>query len=100
MALIEGLAGSAALAVGIFLVLVFAQYAKIRDSAPKGFSFLAAGAVFLLLEASTAWGKGMLSSAVPALDGVLGGLQLLWAVIAWLLVLGGTLFVAKELIMK
>lgn len=100
MALIEGLTGSAALAVGIFLILVFAQYAKVKDSAPKGFNLLATAAVFLLLEASTSWGWGILKDAVPALGGVFGALDLLWAVVAWLLALVGTIFVAKELVMK
>ena len=103
MALIEGLTGSAALAVGIFLVLVFAQYAKVRDSAPKGFGFLAAGAVFLLLEAATMWSvnpdNGPLR-VIGGIDAIFGPLQILWTVIAWLLVLGGTVFVAKDLLMK
>lgn len=98
MALIEGLTGSAPLAVGFFLVFVFAHYAKIKDSAPKGFAFLAAGAVFLLLQATTALGSTALVSAVAGLDGVFSALNLLWTVLAWVLVLVGTLFVAKELV--
>ncbi|MBI4173113.1 MAG: hypothetical protein HY519_00160 [Candidatus Aenigmarchaeota archaeon] len=102
MALIEGLTGSAALAVGIFLVLVFAEYAKIRSSAAKGFSWLAAGAVFLLLEASTAWGAQVLGAVqgLGAFGDLLGSVALLWTVVAWVLILVGSIFVLLDIMKK
>ena len=103
MALIEGLAPSAALAVGVFLALVFAEYAKVRSVSAKGFSWLAAGAVFLLLEAATSWGADQASplrTLFPGIEQLLQPLAGLATLVGWLLMLAGSIVILLDILKK
>ena len=72
------------IAIAIFLVLVFAEYIKIRAKASKPFNMIAVGGVFAVLAAVSPWIGAVYSEAGTFL-------ALLFGVVAWILVLIGTL---------
>ncbi|MBI4176281.1 MAG: hypothetical protein HY518_03685 [Candidatus Aenigmarchaeota archaeon] len=78
--------------IAVFLVLVFAEYIKIRSKS-KGFSLIAAAGVLFLLAytfmSSTLTFWGQVSMAVYG--------QWLFEVIGWVLMLVGALWVAADL---
>lgn len=74
----------------VFLVLVFAEYTKLRARTPKAFNFVAASGVLVLLAAASDW----LGVAGPL---AVQGVSTLFSVIAWILLLIGTLWAAYEL---
>lgn len=76
-------------ALVIFLVLVFAEYLKIRAKMSKQFNWIAASGVVVLLAAASSWiGLGV---------AVEGTLTTLFGLIAWILLLIGALWSALEL---
>lgn len=78
-------------AVAIFLVLVFAEYVKIRAKANKQFNWIAAGGVLALLAGASPW-IGVLHAGAGNILGMLFG------VIGYILVLIGALWAAAELL--
>ena len=77
--------------IAIFLVLVFAEYVKMRAKASKQFNMIAASALIALLAGASTWIAGFASTAAGTLGNVFGA-------IAWILLLIGTLWGALELI--
>lgn len=80
----------------IFLVLVFAEYTKMRAKMDKQFKFIAGAAVLFLLAYSFMAGTlavwGMVSGIVYA--------QYLFEFIGWIFLLIGTLWAAVEFLKK
>jgi hypothetical protein len=91
MALFTG--GVLEYAIVVFLVLVFAEYIKIRDKAEKQFNFIAAGVVWLLL----AWTFGNLTVWGMVGTSVIYG-QYLFEFLGWILILIGALWAGIKLI--
>jgi len=77
-------------AIVIFLVLVFAEYAKVRSKASKQFNWIAASGVLILLAAASSW--------IGLVPGAQQGATLLFSVIAWILLLIGALWTTAELL--
>jgi len=82
------------MALVLFLVLVFAEYAKLRSKADKGFKFIAGAALLFLLAASfgglAVWGQ------------VFGAVYGLWLfeIIGWIFLLIGAIWAALDLAKK
>lgn len=74
----------------IFLVLVFAEYVKVRAKASKQFNWIAAGGLLALLAAVSPW--------IGIVPGAEAGATMLFGVIGWILVLIGALWGAVELL--
>ncbi|MBI4181492.1 MAG: hypothetical protein HY520_00795 [Candidatus Aenigmarchaeota archaeon] len=77
--------------VVIFLVLVFAEYMKVRAKASKQFNWIAASGLLVLLVAASPWLGGVVPTAQS-------GAEMLFGIIAWILLLIGTLWGAVELL--
>jgi len=78
--------------IAIFLVLVFAEYVKVRAKVSKQFNWLAAGGLLVLLAAASPWIVNIAgSTAVSWLETVFSG-------IGWIVVLVGSLWGAVELL--
>ena len=76
-------------AIVIFLVLVFAEYVKVRAKASKAFNFIAGAGLLVVLAAASPW-----IGLVPGVDTVA---TWLFGVIAWILLLIGALWGAVEM---
>ena len=76
-------------AIVIFLVLVFAEYMKVRAKASKAFNFVAGAGLLVLLAAASPW--------IGLVPGAEQGASLLFGVIAWILLLIGALWGALEM---
>ncbi|MBI4021111.1 MAG: hypothetical protein HY369_02620 [Candidatus Aenigmarchaeota archaeon] len=87
MALFGGLWDAA---VVIFLVLVFAEYMKVRTKATKQFNWIAGSGLLVLLAAASSW-------ISVAGNSVVSGATTLFGVIAWIMLLIGALWGALEL---
>ena len=90
----EGLVG---LGVAFLLAPVFAEWAKLRHKAEKGFNWYAVAGVFFLFAATF--------GAVPSVGatGILGmvaPLGVVFEIIGWLFGLIGTIFVAYEMLLE
>ncbi len=77
-------------ALVIFLVLVFAEYVKVRAKLSKPFNFLAGAGLLLILAAASSWISIVGTQAVY-------WLTTLFSVIAWILLLIGALMGAFAL---
>lgn len=77
-------------AIAIFLVIVFAEYVKVRAKLSKQFNIIAAAGLLVVLAAASSW----ISVAGTQL---VSGASTLFSVIAWILLLIGTLWGALEL---
>lgn len=88
MALFGGLWDAA---LAIFLVLVFAEYIKVRAKASKQFNWIAAGGVFIVLAAATTALIGSFHASISLLSN-------LFSAIAWIAVLIGAIWGAAELL--
>ncbi len=76
--------------MAIFLVLVFAEYIKIRAKASKQFNWIAASGVIALLASASTWIAQLHSQAAMYLG-------LIFGVVAWILLLIGALWAAYVL---
>ncbi len=81
------------LVIVVFLVLVFAEYVKIRTKADKPFRLVASAGVLALLAA----GSSLLEVAGPTAVFWIGTI---FSVISWILLLIGTLWATAELSKK
>ena len=88
MALFGGLWDAA---LAIFLVLVFAEYVKVRSKASKQFNWIAAGCLLVLLAGASSWVSIAGTTAVS-------GAETLFSVIGWIMVLIGALWGSMELL--
>lgn len=77
-------------AIAIFLVLVFAEYIKVRAKISKQSNWIAAAGLLVVLAAASNW--------VGVYAGVESVLEMLFGAIAWILLLVGTLMGASTLL--
>jgi len=77
-------------AIVIFLVLVFAEYVKVRAKVSKQMNFIAGAGLLVVLSNASSWISVAGSSVVD-------GVTVLFGAIAWILLLIGTLWAALEL---
>lgn len=93
MVLFEGLIG---LGIAFLLAPAIAEYAKVRKKAIKGFNWLAMSGVFFLFAGAfttTLFGPGAWLESIELLGPI-------FEVIAWILALIGTIFVAYEVLVE
>ena len=77
-------------AVAIFLVLVLAEYIKVRARISKQTNWIAASGLLVVLAAASNW--------IGVYSGVQSVLETLFGAIAWILLLVGTLMGASALL--
>lgn len=90
MAFLEGTLG---IAVGIFAGLVLLRYSGHLDAIKKQTAFIAAGAMFYLID--VAWNTG--SFAVKISAAAVTWLTFVWELVAFILILIGALWAVVEL---
>ncbi len=80
----------------IFLVLVFAEYTKVRAKSAKGFGLIGGAAVFFLLAGSFAVPGGLGFMGLLTTSGLAAVGQYLFEVIGFIFLLIGTILVAID----
>jgi len=78
-------------AIVIFLVLVFAEYVKVRAKVSKQMNFIAGAGLLTVLAGASSW------ISFQGFELVSAGLGTLFSAIAWILLLVGTIWAAIEL---
>jgi hypothetical protein len=92
----EGLVG---LGVALLLAPAFAEYAKIRKRAERGFNWLAASGVWFIFAAT--FGAGYATTLGGYLGATAwGGLGSIFEIIGWLFALIETIFVVYEMLVE
>jgi hypothetical protein len=92
MMVFEGVIG---LGIACLLAPAIAEFAKLRNKADRGFSWLAVAGVFFLFSATFGFVPSMLGTIFTSLY-----LAELFSAIGWVLALFGTLFVGYEMLFE
>lgn len=90
MAFLEGTLG---IAVGIFAAMVLLRYSGHLDAIRKQTGFIAAGAMFYLID--VAWNTGSFAAKISA--SAVTWLTFVWELVAFILILIGALWAVVEL---
>ena len=90
MAFLEGTLG---IAVGIFIALVLLRYSGHLEAIRKATAFIAAGAMFYLID--VAWNTGTFATKISSVAAV--WLTFVWELIAFILIVIGALWAVVEL---
>lgn len=90
MAFLEGTLG---IAVGIFVLLVLARYSGHADWFRKSSGFIAAGALFYLID--VAWNTGTFASKISSTAAT--WLTFVWELVAFILIIIGALWAVVDL---
>lgn len=90
MAFLEGILGTA---VGIFVALVLLRYSGHMDSVRKPTGFIAAGALFYLID--VAWNTGNFAAKISTIAAT--WLTFIWEFVAFILIVIGALWAVVEL---
>ncbi len=93
MAFLEGVIG---VGVGLLVGLALLKYSGYVDQLKKELGYFAAGAVFLLLTSVL----GTVSDAIPSVAGAVGWINIIFDVIAFILVLIGAIAMAIQIFSK
>ncbi len=94
--MVLGMEGSLATGVGLLIGLALLKYSGYADAVKKELSYVAAGAVFLLLNSVV----GTAVESIAALDWIVNSIQLVLVVIAFILVLIGAITMAVQIFSK
>ena len=90
MAFLEGTMG---IAVGVFAALVLLRYSGHLDAVRKQTGFIAAGALFYIID--VAWNTGSFATKISASAAT--WLTFVWELVAFILILVGALWAVVEL---
>ena len=82
--------------LGILASLVLLRYSGFLDHAKKALAFIAAGALFYIVD--IAWNAGTFAVKISSIAS--GWLTFIWELIAFILIIVGALWGAAELITK
>lgn len=93
MAFLEGVLG---VTVGFFVVLVLARYSGHLDWFRKGSGFIAAGALFYLID--VAWNTGTFATKISGAAAT--WLTFIWELVAFILIVIGALWAVADLLTK
>ena len=93
MAFLEGTLG---IAVGIFVALVLLRYSGHLESIRKATAFIAAGAMFYLID--VAWNTGTFAAKISTAAAT--WLTFIWELIAFIMIVIGALWAVTELVTK
>lgn len=94
--MVLGLEGSLGVGVGLLIGLALLKYSGYADTVKKELSYIASGAVFLLLNSVVATA----AEAISALSWIVNAIQLVLVVIAFILVLIGAITMAVQIFAK
>jgi len=94
--MVLGLEGSLGVGVGLLIGLALLKYSGYADAVKKELGYIAAGAVFLLLNSVV----GEAASAIGALAWLVDIIQIVFVVIAFILVLIGAITMAVQILSK